>query len=318
MPCQNPILDNGNIKCFERCYMKTILVSGANGFIATNFCQKFSSKYNFILLNHKLHADELQGNHINLKQLSNNQKLLNSIDVVINLAGANIGAKLWTKSRKEEIISSRMVSTKCLVELFNKNNHKVHFISASAVGVYDFNLINDEYTLINYNEYKSFSQQITKEWEQQAFKYIGLTTILRLGVVLSSKGGAFEKILLPFKFGLGGKIGSGQQAFPWVALDDLLSLMELVIDKSFGGIFNVTSPHLINNEQLTYAIAKVWHRPAFIKIPAWLIKLLLGQMGDELLLKGQYVISKRLKDISFEFKYPYITNCLQTIKNQDI
>ncbi|MFN8769780.1 MAG: TIGR01777 family oxidoreductase [Neisseriaceae bacterium] len=290
--------------------MKTILITGSNGFIANNFCKKFADKYKFVLVSHYP-----QVNHITLKQLRTNHDLINSIDAVLNLAGANIGAKRWTKTRKKELLQSRVEFTRELVDIFNKYNNHAHIISASAISIYDFNTVNDENTLIDYSKYKNFSQQITKRWEQNALKYDGLVTITRFGIVLSCNGGIFRKMLRPFLFGVGGQLGNGQQGFPWIALEDLLSALDFIIEKGYGGIFNLTAPEKINNEQFTNCIGHIWHKPTFMKLPAWLIKLVWGQMGKELLLSGNQVIPQRLIDLNFTFKYPYIQNCLSAIKD---
>jgi len=182
--------------------MKTILITGSSGFIATNFCRKFIDKYRFILVSHKP-----QVNHITLDQLASDDSLIKSIDIIINLAGANIANGRWTTERKNNLLQSRIGVTELLVGIFNQYNPNAHLISASAVGIYDFNTVNNEDTTIDYNNYKNFSQKLTKKWEQAALGYHGLTTITRFGVVLSSKGGAMSKMLPPFLFGLGGQIG---------------------------------------------------------------------------------------------------------------
>jgi len=291
--------------------MKTILITGSNGFIATNFYRKFTDKYRFILLSHKLKT-----NHITLEQLASDIDLITSINVVVNLAGANIANSRWTRARKDELLKSRLEITTQLVKMFNKHNRNIHFISASAVGVYDLGTVNNENTLVDYSRYDTFSQQLTKQWEQAALGYHGLVTITRFGVVLSSKGGAMNKILLPFLFGLGGQLSDGQQYFSWIALDDLLVALNFIIDKKEAGIFNLTAPEQISNKKFTQCIGKIWHRPIFMKMPACVIRLLWGQMGDELLLNGSQVIPKRLIDSEFSFKYPNILDCLYAIRER--
>ena len=292
--------------------MKTILITGSNGFIATNFCKQFATKYKFILVSHRP-----QTNHITLEQLTKELELIKSIDIIINLAGANIGAKRWNTQRKDELISSRINITKQLVCIFNEHNPNVYLISASAVGIYDFNSINDENTPIDYNLHNNFSQQITKQWEQTALTYKGLKTIARFGVVLSSKGGALDKILPPFMFGCGGRIGNGKQGFPWIALDDLLSALDFIINNPQNNIVNLTAPEYTNNTILTKTIGKIWHRPTLMNLPAWVIKLIFGQMGVELLLNGNNVKPQQLINAKFIFKYPDIESCLRAIKNKE-
>ena len=291
--------------------MKTLLITGSSGFIATNFCWKFADKYRFILVSHKPKL-----NHITLDKLASDDNLIKSIDVIINLAGANIANGRWTMSRKNELLQSRVKVTQQLVGIFNQHNHKAHFISASAVGIYDFNTINNDNDEVDYSSYKNFSQLLIKQWEQAALGYHGLTTITRFGVALSSKGGAMSKILPPFLFGLGGQIGHGQQGFPWIVLEDLLEALDFIIDKKYRGVFNLTAPEQINNAQLTKYIVEVWHRPKLIKMPSIIIKLLWGKMGEELLLNGNQAIPQRLINSGFKFKCPNILGCLHAIKEQ--
>lgn len=293
--------------------MKTILITGASGFIATNFMQQNAKQYSFIKLSHT----EIPG-HVTFAELAANSKLQAQIDVILNLAGANIGAKRWSKARKEELLTSRINTTQQIVELFNQCSNKPHLISASAVGIYAVNTSNDETTKVDYTHYANFSQQITKQWELAALHYQGSITITRFGVVLSSKGGALSKILPLFKFCLGGKLGNGQQGFPWIALDDLLAALELIIENTLTGIFNLTVPQHITNTDLTKAIGKTWHRPTCFNLPPLLIKFLYGQMGKELLLQGTRVIPQRLIDLKFNYKYPDIYSCLNAIKNHQL
>jgi uncharacterized protein (TIGR01777 family) len=291
--------------------MKTLLITGASGFIASHFIQQFAPKYHIVKLSHTVKPGNITFNH-----LLADQQLQQQIDVIVNLAGANIGARRWSAMRKHELIESRLTTTRQLVKLFNQLADKPHLISASATGIYDWDSVSDETSPIDYQHYANFSQQITKQWEQAALAYQGLTAITRFGVVLSSQGGAFNKILQPFLFGIGGKVGSGKQGFPWIALSDLLAALELIIDQQLTGVFNLVAPQHINNHELSQAISHVWHKPNLVTTPAWLIQLLFGQMGKELLLNGAEVVPSRLLQLGFQYKLPNLVSCLQAIKHQ--
>lgn len=291
--------------------MKTILITGANGFIATNFVKQYKHKYRFIKLSHVTTAG-----HISFTELKENLDLCSEISVILNLAGANIANQRWSEKRKDELLASRIDTTRQLVDLFNHCERQPQLISASAIGIYDFDSTNDESTVINYSYYENFSQEITKQWEQEALQYLGKTVITRFGVVLSSHGGALNKMLIPFKLGFGGKLGTGNQGFPWIALDDLMSALTLIIDDCWTGVVNLNAPKHINNVELTKAIGKVWQRPTYINLPAFLIKILYGQMGEELLLNGNEVIPKRLIEAKFNYTYPDVISCLMAIKEQ--
>lgn len=293
--------------------MKTILISGSTGFIARNFCKKFASKYNFILLSHKPTLG-----HITFDDLANNQSLISSIDVVLNLAGANIGDKRWSDSRKTEILESRVKTTGQLVELFNQYNHSAHFISASAIGIYPNDSTYDESYTVEYHKYDNFSQEITRKWEQSAKQYNGKLTITRFGVVLAGAGGAFPKMLQPFLMFAGGKIGTGEQYFSWIALPDLLNALDFIIQQSNTGIYNLTAPEAITNAQLSHNIAQVWHRPDWLTLPTVVIKSIFGQMGEELFLNSLNIKPSRLIKEEFEFQYPTFLKCIEAIRNQEI
>lgn len=289
--------------------MKTILISGANGFIAKNFMAVFSQKYKFICLSHIK-----QEGHITLEDLASNQDLISSVDVVLNLAGANIGDKRWSIERKNELLTSRLKTTLELAVIFNEAGAKVHFISASAVGIYATGHDNNEDTPINYHEYANFSQQLTRQWENMARAYEGKLSITRFGVVLSYKGGAFPKMLRPFLFGMGGSLGGGSQKFPWIALTDLINAIEMVIEKQSTGIYNLVAPQVISNNDLVAQISTIWHKPRRLRLSANLIRLIFGQMGQELFLNSLTVRPTRLLAEDFTYQYPWIENCLKAIK----
>lgn len=293
--------------------MKTILIVGANGFIARQFKQQFMHKYNFINLSH-----HPQFSHLTLEQLELQPELLQTIDYVINLAGANIGDKRWSSSRKECLIQSRIDTTRRLVALLNQYQPQTYLLSASAVGIYQPDQENTEFNLIDYKSYANFSQELTKQWELEVQKYNGPYLIARFGVVLSATGGAFPKMLDPFLKYVGGQLGTGQQYFPWVALPDLLNILDVKLTAQICGIYNVVAPQLITNQELCKQIARLWQRPNWLKLPAWVIKLIFGQMGQELFLNSLIVTPQKLIDEKYGFLYPEISSCLQAIKSKQI
>jgi uncharacterized protein (TIGR01777 family) len=293
--------------------MKTILIVGANGFIASQFKQQFMHKYNFINLSH-----HPQFSHLTLEQLELQPELLKTIDYVINLAGANIGDKRWSSSRKECLIQSRIDTTRRLVALLNRYQPQIYLLSASAVGIYQPDQENTEFSFIDYEYYGNFSQELTKQWELEVQKYNGPYLIARFGVVLSATGGAFPKMLAPFLKYVGGQLGTGQQYFPWIALPDLLNILETRLLAQSCGIYNLVAPQLVTNQELCKQIARLWQRPNWLKLPAWVIKLIFGQMGQELFLNSLIVKPQKLIDENYVFLYPEISSCLQAIKSKQI
>jgi uncharacterized protein len=238
-------------------------------------------------------------------------------DVVIHLAGANIASKRWSPSYKREIRFSRIGSTTLLCEALSKLTHppKV-LISASAVGFYglcDPSVDIDESSPVG----KDFLANVCHQWEEATKKAenAGIRVIhLRTGVVLSKKGGALAKILPIFKLGLGGKIGSGKQMMSWIALDEVpLIIHYLVHTSTISGPINVTSPNFVSNMDFTKALGEALHRPSFLPAPALAVKLLLGEMGEILLLGGAKVIPKRLIESGYHFKYSDLRSALSRV-----
>lgn len=278
--------------------------------------QHFANKYNFICLSHKPIAG-----HITLDELLAQPQLIQSIDVVLNLAGASIAAKRWSAKRKKELIASRVNTTKQLVDVFNSYGAQVYFISASAIGIYEpnskynENTINNENTIIDYHCYNNFSQQITKCWELAAAEYKGRLAITRFGVVLCGHGGALPQIIRQFSMGLGGKLGNGKQYFPWISIVDLLNALDWLIKNNMVGKLNLVAQQQITNRELCNSIAAIWKRPSWLNLPEFLIRILFGQMGQELLLNSICVEPLILLNKKFNFQYPTIESCLTNIKN---
>lgn len=288
--------------------MKTILVTGATGFIASNFRRQFGQKYNFINVSHNK-----SDNHITLTELEMQPELLKSVDYVLNLAGASIAEKRWSNSRKNLLIYSRIDTTRRLISLLNQHNTSVYLISASAIGIYSPNVESDELTEVDHQGYINFSQELTKRWELESQNYHGKYAIARLGVVLSAKGGAFPQMLNPFTKFVGGRIGNGTQFFSWIALPDLLSALDCMLLQQCNGVYNLVAPNAITNQQLSTYISQIWNRPSWLNLPAWLVKIIFGQLGEELFLNSIHVKPAKLLNSSFTFTYPTINSCLQAI-----
>ncbi|MEK6375372.1 MAG: TIGR01777 family oxidoreductase [Acidobacteriota bacterium] len=235
-----------------------------------------------------------------------------SADVVINLAGENVGGGRWTEARKKRIIESRVDATNALVEAVNSRpDPRRTFINASAVGYYG--LRGDETLDETSAPGEGFLAEVVKRWEELARRAEGAArvVILRFGVVLGP-GGALGKMLLPFKLGLGGPIGSGLQWMSWVDRDDVLRMIEWAIDRqSASGIYNVTAPSPVTNREFTRALGRAIHRPAIMPIPAFALRIALGEMADEILLGGQRIVPARAAAEGFTFAYPELDAALR-------
>ncbi len=231
-----------------------IAISGSTGFIGKRLTADFSLREWKVI---PITRSDLS---LSVEDLA---KKLNGVDVVINLAGAPI-AKRWNEKYKQVLISSRIDSTKKIVSAINSlvNKPKL-FISTSAIGIYDSTSTHTEQSL-NYSG--NFLSDLCIKWEQEAKKADIRTIIFRLSVVLDKNEGAFPKMFLPFKLGVGGKIGSGKQAFSWIYIEDVLNAFVFAIEtENISGIFNLTSPNPITNIELTKAIGKATSKATYTK-----------------------------------------------------
>ncbi len=223
-------------------------------------------------------------------------------DVVIHLAGAPIIGR-WTKKYKNEILSSRVETTRKLVHAVNGAAVKPRlFISASAVGIYPGDGIYDETATVSGDD---FLAEVCRRWEAEASALTPETglAIFRFGAVLSNEGGALKKMLLPFRLGLGGPVAGGKQGFSWIHTDDLAEAFLFVIKHKLTGIFNLTAPQITDNATFTRALGKALHRPAFFPIPAFGLKMVYGE-GASVLTSGQKVLPARLQKEDFVFRFP--------------
>jgi len=279
------------------------LITGGTGFIGSRFIKTLSSKKDCVIILSRKKREEVNNFRFidNLLLINNYEK----IDCIINLAGKPIDCR-WTRKNKKEIENSRLSVTKSLEDLIERLIIKPKIIvSASAIGFYgDYNNeILDESSIGK----KSFTHKLCQEWENAALKlekYGTRVCIMRLGVVLGQDGGFIKKISLPFKLGLGGSIGKGNQLFSWIHIDDVIAAMKFIIEnKTCFGVYNFVAPETINNEKITRHIGKILNRPTIINIPTFLIKTVFGEMGVTLLLQGNKIMPTRLLDQGYIFKY---------------
>ncbi len=239
------------------------------------------------------------------------------VEVVINLAGATV-AKRWTTSYKKEILESRVVSTRLLLDTLKDIKHSVrHVVSASAIGIYPDSFQN-YYMEDSVERDTGFLGQVVAQWEQvvDEFKTIDIeTSKIRIGLVLSDKGGAFPKMVKPIKLGFGAVFGNGKQWQSWIHIYDLAKMFLFVVQEELTGVFNAVSPNSISNRKLTYAIAKAMNKKIILPgVPKFAMKLVLGQMHT-LLFSSQRVCSKRIIESGFDFKYDNISLALTSLKN---
>ena len=237
-------------------------------------------------------------------------------DAVVNLAGASIAEKRWTPQRKQLLRSSRIDTTRALVQALAKMSARPRvLISASATGIYGN--CGDETLTEASQPGDDFLSEIAKEWESESLKAeaLGIRVVrARLGVILSKQGGALPQMMRPFQFGVGGKIGSGKQWMSWITLDDAVAILRLALENAnITGPLNVVSPQPVTNTEFTKLLAAVLHRPALFPAPAFALRLLLGELADALLLSSQRVQPAQLQKLNYQFTHPDLAAALATI-----
>jgi uncharacterized protein (TIGR01777 family) len=242
---------------------------------------------------------------------------LAGLDAAVNLAGENIGSR-WTDERKKTIVQSRTLSTKLLAESLAALERKPRvFLSASAIGFYGDRGTETLHEGSAMGE--GFLAETCRDWEAETrfAQRAGIRTAqLRFGVILSKRGGALAKMLLPFRLGLGGRVGSGKQYMSFVSLADVIAAIRFVLSRDdLAGPINVVAPNPVDNAEFTRALGRALRRPTIFPFPAFAVRLLFGEMGDHLMLRGQRVEPKRLKDSGFEFAHPTIDAALGSALN---
>ncbi len=302
-----------------------LLLFGCSGFVGEELVPRLLSKGHQIILvsrHLKKASKEIQGGS-NFKRITldpsqsgswNEEKLLNALETsegIINLAGEPIAEKRWSKEHCEKIRTSRVNTTKFLVNAMTKAKIKSKvLINASAIGYYGTSQEK------KFNEESSsgddFLAMLCKEWEEVADKKPRRTRLvkIRIGIVIGPHGGALKKMLPIFKAGLGGPIGNGRQWMSWIQRTDLCRIIELALERtSWNGAINAVAPMPVQMIEFSQNLGTCLGRPSLLNVPGPLLKLLLGD-GAKVVLEGQYVTSKKLSSLNFEFKYPDLYNAL--------
>lgn len=235
-----------------------------------------------------------------------------SADAVVNLAGENIGDGRWTDDRKRRLVASRVDATRAIVEALKRApEHKRVLVNASAVGLYGSR--GDESLDERASRGEGFLADLVERWESVAREAEGVARLVlpRFGVVLARDGGALAKMLLPFRLGVGGPIGGGEQWMSWIDRDDAVRFVIWAIDHdAAAGAYNVTAPEPVRNRDFARALGRALRRPAVLPVPAFALRLAFGEMADEALLGGQRVLPERAEADGFVFETRTVADSL--------
>jgi uncharacterized protein len=291
-----------------------ILITGASGLIGTALQRSLRAKGHELLLATRGEAKGEEQVQWSIDDGFTELGRLEGIDAVVHLAGESVNGLRWTEEKKKAIRDSRVIGTRNLVNALSRLRERPNvLVSASAIGFYGER--GDEELTESSAAGDDFLAEVSKVWESEARRAedAGIRTVLlRTGIVLSKEGGALGTMLLPFKLGVGGIIGSGKQWMSWISLDDHIAVIEHAIEnESVRGALNSVSPHPVRNEEFTKAMGEVLYRPTFLPLPEFIVSMALGEMGDALLLTSTKVLPKRLENAGFKFRYPELRKALE-------
>ena len=290
---------------------RSVLVTGATGFVGSHLCARLAAQgVQVIALQHRTRVTRRDAGVRVVQSLDLLPDDLH-LDAIVNLAGARILGAPWTRTRRDQLLASRLDTTASVVRLIARLAAKpLVLVSASAVGYYGIrgNEPLDEAAAGQ----PIFQSLLCQRWEQaaqRATEHGVRVTMLRFGVVLG-RGGALPALLRPARLGLAAVLGSGNQGMPWIHIEDALRLIELAIgDQHLQGAVNAVAPEHVTQREFQQALVSVLHRPLWLRLPAWPLRMMLGEMS-QLLLDGQHVAPRRCQQHGFQFNHPRLRGAL--------
>jgi len=294
-----------------------IAITGATGLIGNCLSEHLEGKGHDIIKISRSKNKAKEFAYCNYKSQEIDLESIEGSDVIIHLSGESI-AGYWSEQKKKEIKRSRIEGTNFLVNSILKLKNKPKaFISASAIGIYGDRgeEIVDEQS--SYGE--GFLAELAKNWENEShvLKQQKIRVVnLRMGLVFSKGGGVFKTMLMPFKMGVGGKLGSGKQYMSWVMIEDVVNSIEFIINnKDIHGAVNIVAPSPVTNEQFTKKLGKALRRPTFFTVPSLLLKTLVPDMAKEMILSSTRAVPKKLIDSGYKFSYPNLDSSFKDLLN---
>jgi len=294
-----------------------VLISGASGLVGTELARQLIEAGHEPLRLVRRAVKALDEVSWNPSRGEIDPEIMESVDAVVNLAGATTGRIPWTKGYKREIVSSRIDSTKTLVTAINlAENPPTVLVSGSASGYYGeggSNWLTEESP-----KGEGFLSDLANNWEQEALKAKARVVLVRTTLVMSRKRGALGPLMRLLKLGLGGPIGSGKQFWAWINLvDEAAAIIHLINTPSVKGAFNLTAPEPATCEEMIVGLGRAINRPTFLRVPEFAMRLLIGEAAEELLLVSQKMTANKLIGSGFRFRYPYLESSINWVVSNE-
>jgi len=300
-----------------------VVITGATGFIGKALCKELYKDYEVIALSRDAsRAAKSVGGWAKVVEWDGRTtgswfKQADGASAIINLAGESVASGRWNESKKAGILHSRLDSSRAVLEAIKQVDKKpTVVIQASATGYYGPRP--DEQLDETSAPGKGFLANVCQRIESFAEEIEGLgvrCVVIRTGIVLGRDGGALTQLIKPFRFYVGGYLGSGRQWFSWISLEDEVAAIKFLMEnEKLQGVFNLTAPQPVTMKEFCAVLGRVLHRPAWLNVPGFIVRLAFGEMADEMLLSGQKVLPKRLLAAGFMFKHPDVEKALRAIK----
>ena len=295
-----------------------ILVTGGTGFIGKPLLHYLMAKGTEIIVLTRDAAKKATANNASVTYITNLSEIADSdkIDAIVNLAGEPLAAKRWSEQRKELFIASRIGTTRNLLALVERLHDKPHvLVNGSAIGYYgpqDASELGEDADFVD-----CFAHRLCQQWENEAQKFepYGLRVCcLRIGIVLGSHGGPLQELRKSFDFKIATQMGQGDQWMSWIHIEDLIRIIGLLlVSPDIDGPVNGTAPTPVTNREFCDIFSTIKQPLLKISLPAWLLRIIIGEMSDEVLVTGQRVIPRKLLDYGFNFQYPRLGDALKSL-----
>lgn len=291
-----------------------ILITGASGLIGTRLTELLAQHGHEVShLGRRKKAGKIPSFVWDVDNGIIDEEALKDVDAVVHLAGAGVADTRWSEKRKREILDSRIKSTAVLASYLEKYPNVTTVVAASAIGYYGFG--HETELTEESNSGVDFLAQVVKAWEEEIDNIENKRVVkLRIGIVLSEKGGALKEMTTPIRWYVGAPLGTGQQYISWIHLDDLCAMfIKAVEDTTMRGVYNATGPYAVKNNELTRAIATTIRKPLLLPaVPALVLNILVGEMA-EIVLNGSIVSSKKIQQAGFIFQFPGLEEALNDL-----